>query len=79
MTMTDYMQLIVFVLHWLQMKLYGFTYFVEQQLVPYEYASTSLVVIEASMWLLQKGIFSMMVIDKSRYIYLHCIHLQFLL
>ena len=33
------------------MKLYGFANFVEQQLVPYEYASISLVVIEASMWL----------------------------
>ena len=31
------------------MKLYGFVNFVEQHLVPYEYAS---VVIEASMWLL---------------------------
>ena len=34
------------------MKLYGFANFVEQHLVPYEYASISLVVIEASMWLL---------------------------
>ena len=30
------------------MKLYGFTNFVEQHLVPYEYTSVSLVVIEAS-------------------------------
>ena len=41
MTMTDYAQLFVFVLHWLQMKLYGFANFVEQHLVPYEYASIS--------------------------------------
>ena len=34
------------------MKLYGFANFVEQHLVPYEYASISLVVIEASKWLL---------------------------
>ena len=38
------------------MKLYGFANFVEQHPVPYEYTSISLVVIEASMWLLQKGI-----------------------
>ena len=35
------------------MKLYGFA---KQHLVPYEYTSISLVVIETSMWLLQKGI-----------------------
>ena len=46
--MTDYAQLFVFVLYWLQMKLYGFANFVEQHLVPYEYASINLVVIEAS-------------------------------
>ena len=36
------------------MKLYGFANFIEQHLVPYnyEYAGISLVVIEASMWLL---------------------------
>ena len=34
------------------MKLYGFTNFVEQYFVPYEYAGASLVVIEASKWLL---------------------------
>ena len=34
------------------MKLHGFVNFVEQHLVPYEYASINLVVIEASMWLL---------------------------
>ena len=33
------------------MKLYGFADFVEQHLVPYEYAGISLVVIEASKWL----------------------------
>ena len=33
-------------------EMYGFANFVEQHLVPYEYASISLVVIEASMWLL---------------------------
>ena len=33
------------------MKLYGFINFVEQYLVPYEYASISLVAIEASMHL----------------------------
>ena len=38
------------------MKLYGFANFVEQYLVSYEYASISSVIIEASMWLLQKGI-----------------------
>ena len=32
------------------MKLYGFANIVEQHLVPYEYASVSLVVIEAFMW-----------------------------
>ena len=52
MTMTDYAQLFVFVLYWLQMKLYGFANFVEQHLVPYEYAGISLVIIEASKWLL---------------------------
>ena len=46
----------VFALYWLRMKLYGFTNFVEQHLVPYEYASIDLVVIEASKWLLQRGI-----------------------
>ena len=50
--MTNYTQLFVFVLYWLLMKLYGFANFVEQHLVPYEYASISLVVIETSMWLL---------------------------
>ena len=49
MMMTDYVQLFVFVL---LMKLYGFANFVESHLVPYEYTSISLVVIEASMWLL---------------------------
>ena len=34
------------------MKLYGFVNFIEQHLVLYEYTSISLVVIEASMWLL---------------------------
>ena len=34
------------------MKFYGFVNFFEQNLVPYEYASISLVVIEASMRLL---------------------------
>ena len=53
MTMTDYTQLFVFVLYWLLMKLYGFANFVEQHLVPYEYAGNSLVVIEASKWLLK--------------------------
>ena len=52
MTMTDYMQLFVFVFYWLLMKLYGFANFLEQHLVPHEYASISLVVIEAAMWLL---------------------------
>ena len=52
MTMIDYTQFFVFVLYWLLMKLYGFANFVEQHLVPYEYISISLVVIEASMWLL---------------------------
>ena len=36
------------------MKLYGFANFVEQHFVPYKYASISLVIIEASMWLLWK-------------------------
>ena len=52
MIMTDYAQLCVFVLYRLLMKLYGFANFVEQHLVPYEYASISLAVIEAFMWLL---------------------------
>ena len=38
------------------MKLYGFANFVEQHLISHEYASISLVFIEASMWLLWKGI-----------------------
>ena len=48
MTMTDYTQLLVLVLYWLHMKLYGFANFVEQHLVPYKYTAISLVVIEAS-------------------------------
>ena len=52
MMMTDYTQLFVFVLYWLRMKLYGFANFVEQHLVPYEYTGISLIVIEASKWLL---------------------------
>ena len=48
MMMTDYAQLFVFVLYWLWMKLYGFANFVEQHLMPYEYTSINLVVIEAS-------------------------------
>ena len=48
MMMTDYAQLFVFVLYWLWMKLYDFANFVEQYLVPYEYAGIiSLVIIEA--------------------------------
>ena len=52
--MIDYVQLFVFVLYWLRMKLHGFAnhYFVEQYLVPYEYAGISLVIIEAFKWLL---------------------------
>ena len=34
------------------MKLYGFTNFGEQHLVPYEYTGISLLVIEAPKWLL---------------------------
>ena len=34
------------------MKYYGFANFVEQHFVPYEYTITSLVVIEASVWLI---------------------------
>ena len=45
MTMTDYTQLFVFALYRLLMKLYGFVNFIEQHLVPYEYASISLVVV----------------------------------
>ena len=41
MMMTDYAQLFVFVLYWLQMKLYNFANFVEQHFVPYEYAGIS--------------------------------------
>ena len=47
MMMTDYTQFFVFVLYWLQMKLCGFANFVEQHLVPYEYAGINLVVIES--------------------------------
>ena len=36
--------------------MYGFANFVEQYLVLYEYTGISLVVIEASKWLLQRGI-----------------------
>ena len=50
--MIDYAQFFVFVLYWLRMKLYGFANFVEQHLVPYEYASINSVIIEASKWLL---------------------------
>ena len=48
------------------MKLYGFANFVEQNLVPYEYTSISLVVIEASMRLLcsRRGFNYMTGIDK---------------
>ena len=35
----DYVQLFVFVLYWLRMKLYGFANFVEQHLVLYKYTS----------------------------------------
>ena len=52
MTMTNYVQLFVFALYLSLMKLYGFVNFIEQHLVPYEYASISLVITEASMWLL---------------------------
>ena len=52
MMMTNYVQFFVFVLYWLRMKLYGFANFIEQHLVPYEYAGISLAVIEASKWLL---------------------------
>ena len=52
MMMTDCTQLFVFALYLLLMKLYGFANLVEQHLVTYEYASISLVVTEASMWLL---------------------------
>ena len=38
------------------MKLCGFANFVEQHLVPYEYVGINLVVIEATKWLLQRGI-----------------------
>ena len=51
MRMINYV-LFVFVLYWLRMKLYGFANLVEQLLVPYEYAGISLVIIEASKWLL---------------------------
>ena len=47
------------------MKLYDFANFVEQHLVPYEYTSMGLVVIEASMWLLySRGFYCMKVIDN---------------
>ena len=52
MTMTYYVQFLVFVLYWLLMKLYGFVNYVEQHIVPYEYASISLAVIVAALWLL---------------------------
>ena len=48
--MTDHVQLLFWLL--MKLKLYGFDNFVEQHLVPCEYASISLDVIEASMWLL---------------------------
>ena len=49
------------------MKLYGFANFIQQHLVLCEYASISLIIIEASMWLLYKGFNCMMGIDKLRY------------
>ena len=62
--MTDYAQLFIFVFYWLLMKLYGFDNFVEQHLVPYEYAGINL---EASKWLLCRGgFYGMTVINKLR-------------
>ena len=58
MMITDYAQ-------YLQMKLYGFANFVEQHLVPYEYTSASLVVIEASMWLLLEGYRRLLLYDDD--------------
>ena len=49
MTMTNYVQLFVFALYLSLMKLYGFVNFIEQHLVPYEYASVSLVIIEGDL------------------------------
>ena len=53
------------------MKLYGFANFAEQHPVPYEYVSISLVVMEASMRLLQKGFYCMAVINNLHYSYVH--------
>ena len=50
------------------MKMYGFANFVEQHLVPYEYASISLVVIEASCGYYSRGFYCMTGIDKLRYL-----------
>ena len=66
MTMTDYVQLFVFVLYWLQMKLKDFANFIEQHLVPYEYTSISyrslyVVIIR------RRGFYCMIVIDKLHY------------
>ena len=47
-SVTDYVQLFVFELYCLQMKLSGFANFVEHHLVPYEYVGIGLVAIEAS-------------------------------
>ena len=52
MTMPDHVQLFVLYCTDYCWSCMAFANFVEQYLVPYEYASISLVVVEASMWLL---------------------------
>ena len=49
------------------MKLYGFANFIEQHLVPYEYAGINLVIIEVSKWLYRGGFYCMTVINNLRY------------
>ena len=49
------------------MKLYGFANFVEQHLVPYEYAGISLVAIEALSGYYRGGFYCMTVINKWHY------------
>ena len=51
MMMTDYVQLFCFCIVLTTDEIVRLANFVEQHLVPYEYAGISLVVIEASKWL----------------------------
>ena len=54
----------------MKLKLHDFDNFAEQHLVPYEYASISLVVIEALCGYYREGFYCTTVIDKLRYLLL---------